>query len=120
MRKRFALLVLLFVVFVNQSTLGSRAQNRRELVGSVVGYDQLLSLTNITSAPQLQVLIVRLRRQNRRGHGLRYVKVMYRYGQGKTALPNRLFDENAKWLFIVKRDRSCDSLWHDVKTQTVE
>ena len=79
------------------------------VIGTVIAYDQLVPLTNITSAPQSQLLLVRIERRIKGRETARYIKVVYKYGVDEASLPETVFDGKSRWRFILKRDRSCDS-----------
>jgi hypothetical protein len=86
-----------------------------EAIGSVVAYDQLVPLTNITSAPQSQVLLVRIAKRLKGQEVGPYIKVVYKYGSDEASLPQEIFDGKSQWRFILKRDNGCDSSLGEMK-----
>lgn len=86
-----------------------------EAVGTVVAYDQLVPLTNITWVPQSQVLLVRISKNIKGRAAGRYIKVVYKYAASDSPLPQSIFDGDTEWRFILKRDVSCDSSLREMK-----
>ena len=113
-----SLIVALSIVYLNPSniTFGlTREQEPLEAIGTVVAYDQLISLTNITSAPKSQVLIVRIARRIKGPKNRSYIKVIYKYAANESPLPQNMFDGNNQWRFILTRDFRCDSTLREMK-----
>jgi hypothetical protein len=112
------LIVVLLIACINP-TIGvsglRREKQSLEIIGSVVAYDQLVPLTNITSAPQSQVLLVRIAKRIKGQEVGPYIKVVYKYGVGEPSLPQEIFDGKSQWRFILKRDGSCDSSLEEMK-----
>ncbi len=94
-----------------------------EAVGTVVAYDQVAPLANITWVLQSQVLLIRVSKSiNGRAAGP-YIKVVYKYRLNDSPLPQNILDGNTQWRFILKRDTSCDSSLREmkaIKSQTKE
>jgi hypothetical protein len=72
-------------------------------------------LMNITSAPQVQILVVCIRRRIEGQEAEPYIKVVYQYGGDGTALPKEIFDGKSQWRFILRRDDLCDSSLGEMK-----
>ena len=112
------LIVALVIACINPTTgVGSLRSKKQSLeaIGTVVAYDQLVSLTNITSAPQSQVLLVRIAKRIKGQKVGPYIKVVYKYGANEPSLPQEIFDGESQWRFILKRDNGCDSLLGEMK-----
>jgi hypothetical protein len=93
-----------------------RSENKSlVVVGTVIAYDQLLPLINITSAPQSQVLLVRIEKRIKGRESAVYVKVVYEYGGDEPSLPKGIFDGKSQWRFLLKRDGRCDSSLREMK-----
>jgi len=97
--------------FVLYSSEAQRKKPGLILTGVVVGYDESLSLVNVTSAPQLQVLIVRIVRSLKGHEESRYIKVVYQYMHNDPTLPKEIVDGKTQWRFELTRaaaqDQSC-------------
>jgi len=94
-----------------------------EAVGTVVAYDQLAPLTNITWVLQSQVFLVRISKSIKGRAKGPYIKLVYKYAPNDSPLPQNILDGNIQWRFILKRDISCDSSLREmkaVKSQTKE
>lgn len=79
------------------------------VLGRVVAYDQLSSLMDITTAPRLEVVIVRIDKRIQGREDSRYVQVRYRHLGDDTRLPSEVFDSKNRWRFVLVRDNSCDA-----------
>jgi hypothetical protein len=103
------------------SSLSEKAEAGRKsrlvITGTVVGYDQLMPLTSITSAPQVAVLIVRVDKRISGREKSRYIKVVHRrlYG-GEAELPSEIFDSKKRWRFKLSRQPSCDSSLQELES----
>jgi hypothetical protein len=86
-----------------------------EVVGTVVAYDQLAPLTNITWILQSQVLLIRISKSIKGQAAAPYIKVIYKYPPNDSPLPENILDGNTQWRLILKRDRSCDSSLREMK-----
>lgn len=112
------LIVALLIVYskppttVSDSPHGSQSL---EAIGTVVAYDQLGALTNITSVLQSQVLIIRIARRIKGRENQSYIKVVYEYAANESSLPQNIFDGNSQWRFVLKRNLSCDSTLKEMK-----
>jgi hypothetical protein len=80
------------------------AQRSLKIVGAVIAYSQLAALSNITGAPQQQILLVR---SDKALSGQQYLKVMYNHGPNEP-LPDEIFSGKGKWRFNLTRDCGCD------------
>lgn len=117
MKVRALGLVITLMAGFNQIGI-SRSQSRTqslEATGTVIAYDQLIPLMNITAAPQVQILVARLSRRIRGQEGEPYIKVVYQYGGERTSLPKEIFDGKSQWHFILERDDQCDSSLRELK-----
>lgn len=92
------------------------AQSKEELraIGRVVGFDRFASLTNITSAPQSQTIILKLDKILKGRQSRSYVVVVYDSWKGKPSLPEEMFNGKSKWKFYLTRKESCDSEWQNI------
>ena len=86
-----------------------------EVVGTVVAYDQLAPLTNITWVLQSQVLLIRISKSIKGQAAAPYIKVIYKYPPNDSPLPENILDGNTQWRLILKRDSSCDSSLREMK-----
>ncbi len=111
------ILVQLIAWFNPMAESGSMRSEKKSLVvvGTVIAYDQLLPLTNITSAPQSQVLLVRIEKRIQGRESAGYVKIVYEYGADEPSLPKGIFDGKSQWRFLLKRDGRCDSSLREMK-----
>jgi hypothetical protein len=106
------LVVVLLIVFASPiARAGGESCGKQDLVitGVVVGYDQLIQLANITSAPQVNVLVVRIEERIKGREESRYIKVIYEHLSGEATLPSEIFDGKNRWSFKLGRQTSCDS-----------
>jgi hypothetical protein len=113
-----AVIVVLSILFIKPTnqTYGFRPETQSlEAVGTVIAYDQLVPLTNITWVLQSQVLLIRISKSVKGQAAGPYIKVVYKYAANDSPLPQRIFDGNTSWRFIVKRDISCDSSLQEMK-----
>lgn len=108
------LIIVLLVVCASSAIFAAGGRLRKEelvVTGRVVSYDQLVSLANITSAPQLQVLIVRVAKRVKGREESRYIKVVYKHMQNEAKLPSEVFDGKSHWRFRLMKaatqDHSC-------------
>jgi len=92
------------------------AQNREKLkaTGEVIGFDRFASLTNITSAPQSQTIVVKLNKITKGKQSQPYVIVVYKSWKGEPLLPEKIFNGKSKWKFRLAREESCDSTLEDI------
>ena len=86
-----------------------------EAVGTVIAYDQLAPLTNITGVLQSQVLVIRISKNIKGRAAGPYIKVVYKYAPNDSRLPQNILDGNTQWRFILKRDISCDTSIREMK-----
>jgi hypothetical protein len=118
---RNQLLSLIFVQMIAwlnpMVEFGSMRSEKKSLVvvGTVIAYDPLQALTNITSAPQSQVLVVRIEKRIKGRESAGYLKVVYEYGGDQPSLPKGIFDGKSQWRFVLKRDGRCDSSLKEMK-----
>ena len=118
-------LIVALLVVVSSVTLadyGRRAKPELVIVGWVVAYDERASLANITSAPQLQILIVRIAKRLAGREESRYLKVVYEYMQNEAKLPSEVFDGKTQWRFALMKttvqDQRCRSPLQGLKRIT--
>ncbi len=101
--------VLALVLFLLSCTYAkSPKTDDLVVVGTVVAFDQLVPLTNITAAPNLQVLIVRVDQSVHGDSKLKYVKVLDKYYPPAEPLPKDFFDGKSKWLFSLAKAQGED------------
>jgi len=86
-----------------------------EAVGTVVAYDQLVPLANITWVLQSQVLLIHISKSIKGRAEGPYIKVVYKYATNDSPLPQDVFDGHSEWRFTLKRDNSCDSSLREMK-----
>lgn len=86
-----------------------------EAVGTVVGYDQIVPLTNITWVMQSQVLLIHISKSIKGRAAGPYIKVVYKYAANDSPLPQNFFDGSTQWRFILKREISCDTSLREMK-----
>ncbi|HEX8286725.1 MAG TPA: hypothetical protein VF556_01940 [Pyrinomonadaceae bacterium] len=87
-----------------------------KIVGKVVGFDSLAALSNITYAPQSQLLILRIDNLLKGKEKARHIKIVYEYFSTEAAyLSELLSDKNQKWKLNIARDASCDSTLKESK-----
>lgn len=119
----FFLIVALLVVYPKPTTTISdlRAESQSlEAIGTVVAYDQLVALSNITAVLQSQVLIIHIAKRIKGRENRSYIKVVYKYAPNESSLPENIFDENSQWRFILERNVSCDSTLKEMKATEAE
>jgi hypothetical protein len=89
----------------------------QKVIGSVVVYDRVLPLANITSAPQLQIFIVQGHVETGRKEKPRHFRVVYRRFQTEPDLPVDVFDGHKKWRFNLTEappgEEACKGPLHD-------
>ena len=119
------LITVLLLIYASSAIFANgRRQRKHELVvaGSVVGYDELIPLANITSAPQLQILIVRVGKRMKGREESRYIKVVYEHMQNEPKLPDEVFDGKRQWRFALMKpsaqDHSCKGPLQGLKQTT--
>ena len=93
----------------------STARQSLEVIGNVVAYDQLVSLANITPAPQSEVLLVRVAKRIKGQEVGPYIKIVYTYWANQRSLPPDVFDGKSQWRFSLKREEKCDSSLAEMK-----
>jgi len=110
---RFAFTVLFIVV----APLGNVAASKRiTLVGTVVAYNQVLNLAQITSAPNVAAFIVRTRATNR--EPMRLIQVNYAYwisNKSTGESPDELFTHGRSWRFALTKATGCAALVEDMR-----
>lgn len=117
-RQTMLLLALSVIALSALMVLANEGREKRlVIVGTVAGYDQLSSLVSLTSVPQSQLLIVRVKKQIKGREELRYIKVIYKYGANEGPLPKDIFDGTSQWRFTLTRDHSCDCLARDLLSE---
>lgn len=104
------IVMLLVISTASAVSISGKRQKRHKLVitGRVVAYNQLISLSNITSAPRLEVLLVRVETRIKGREDSRFIKVNYKYMGDDMKLPIEVFDSKSKWRFALLRDTTCD------------
>ena len=110
------------LVAVSQMTCSAFQQSQRhsqKVVGAVVAYDRMLPLANITSAPQLQILVVRSHVKTGGKEEIRYFRVVYKRFQSEPDLPVGVFDGRRMWRFDLieapPEEDACKGPLHDRK-----
>jgi hypothetical protein len=102
---------IIFMLLTISTSSGAFITGKRQerhkvaITGRVLAYDQLSSLSNITSAPKLEVLIVGVETGPEES---RFIKVKYEYMASDKKLPIKVFDSKNKWRFALVRDNTCD------------
>lgn len=124
-RLTMRLIVVLSFVFASSIIFadhGGREKGEVLIVGSVVAYDERVSLANITSAPQLQILIVRIVKRLKGREESRYVKVVYEHMPNEGKLPSEVFDGKWQWRFELMKaavqDQRCKGPLQGLKRTT--
>jgi hypothetical protein len=102
---RIACLVTLIMALACAS---ASAPWKRSIRGSVVAYDQMAALTKITSAPQVDFLIVKVEGNSRPDAAGSFKKILLHGFHGEP-LPQELFEQGHRWRFAVSesRDLNC-------------
>ncbi len=121
-QKQLMLLLALSVIALCGLTVLANERREKQLVivGTVAGYDQFLSLVNLTSAPQVQLLIVRVEKRIKGREESRYIKVIYKYGTDEPSLPEEIFNGKSQWRFTLTRDHSCDCSVREMQSKQIE
>lgn len=105
--KLFPALVSALVVLGGIAANGTQLHGRFQFRGSVVGYDEATSLMNLTSAPQIYVVIVRADHPDK-GKVPEFSKVVFVWFHGERELPPDFFESGHQWRFsasaIAKED----------------
>lgn len=118
--KRLRVLVLFpliaFSTCANYREAGRESNHRLTIVGTVVGYDQTMSMVHVTAAPQADLLFIRIRKLIKGRESATYVKVLYQHLNHRTELPREILDARNYWLFKLNRDRDCDSSLRELET----
>ena len=105
------LTVLLLITFQSETFLASDKSHKNDQIEmgvKVVGYDELAPLMNLTSAPQIEVLIVRVMKLIKGKEQSDYIKVIYQHLHNQPDLPKEFFDSRHLWRFTLTRASSDD------------
>ena len=106
-----ALQSLALVLSLTLTTEAHRKRQSLRISGTVVGYDELISLANITSAPNAEILIVRVDALVKGNERARYIKVVYKFMQKEARLPSEVFEGDHRWRMTLTKadggDQTC-------------
>ena len=107
---RIALAILLIVIF---ATLGiSKSPKRETVVGTVIAYDHLNNLIQITFAPSRVVLVVRTRATRHKPSQV--IEVLYTYWSSEKpangGFPDQLVERANTWRFRLVKVADCEPL----------
>ena len=85
--------IIIMLLSISTAPAASSSGKRQEtdqlvITGRVVAYDQLIALSNITSAPALEVLLVRVETRLKGREDSRLIKVKYEYMGDNLKLPS--------------------------------
>lgn len=111
MKRHMRLIAVALIVFTGLSVSvgeGKQAEEQLKITGKVVAYDPSTSLISLTSAPKLEILVVRIEERVKGREESRYVKVLYKHMENNPTLPERVFDGKSLWSFALRREPSCD------------
>lgn len=99
MSRKFSVNLLLIVMFC--ITPSASAHDKRRLVvnASIIAYDESASLVNITSAIQIEVFIVRIKKIIKGQEKMQYIKVVYQHMHKEQNLPAKIYDSHYSWQF---------------------
>jgi hypothetical protein len=106
-----SLVVMLLVVFVGSFIDARERQtvNRQlKINGRIVGYDQSVSLTGLTSTPKIDVLIVRVEKIIKGQEKANYIKVLREYWKDDFSLSKDLTNDRKEWTFLLTKAQGCD------------
>jgi hypothetical protein len=104
--KAVSLFVILGVAVIC-ATANYKAGKKLTIEGSFVGYDEMLPLANLTSAPHLEILVVRVTKPSKIVERSPYIKVLYEHMQNRASLPEEMFDSKQEWrLKLTRADQS--------------
>ncbi len=81
---------------------------KRALRGSVVAYDQAATLTKITSAPQVDILIVKVEGASPPDAAGSFKKIVLHGFHGEP-LPREFFEQGHRWRFAVLASRNLET-----------
>ena len=103
-----SLVAALLITVSSQVSAGNDREPDLVIVGTVVAYDPMSSLHLLTSAPNAQLIVVRIDNIIEGHEESRYVKVVHRALYSTRNLPPEIFDGNRRWRFDFIKDCRCD------------
>lgn len=101
----FALFVVVACFF--SDTYGQDTEQEIKIVGRVIAYDDFI---NITGAPQLQHLIVKVSKLLDGREQSTFLRVVYQALHGQSGLPKEVGSSQSQWLFTLKRATDDDEV----------
>jgi hypothetical protein len=107
----FSILLLLAVPAAGATPGCSRVdtQDHIEIIATVVAYNlSVLSVAKLTSVPNDDVILVRIKRVLAGHVKSRYVIVHYQYWDSEPRLPDGFHNAKAQWRLELNRDSTCD------------
>ena len=114
-----SLVVMLLVVFVGSFIDARERQTVKEQLkinGRVVGYDQSISLTGLTSSPKIDVLIVHIEKIIKGHEEANYIKVLREYWKDDLSLSKDLTNGKKEWTFLLTKEQGCDGSLREMQS----
>ena len=105
-RNRALFLIPLLTIFAGSELSRDRPQHGKHglvITGTAIGYDELAPLANLTSAPQIDILIVRVAKRISGTEESKYIKVVYQHLHGQPDLPTDIVDSRRQWVFALTK-----------------
>lgn len=107
-RSLFTLVVITTCFF--SDAYAQDAEQEIKIVGRVIAYDDFI---NITGAPQLQTLIVKVSELLDGREQSPFLKVVYQTLHGQSGPPKLLGSSRTQWLFTMKRATEDDEICNE-------